>query len=318
MIQILNDVFGTNLKIVKYDNINDLPVYMIANRNIYKAIEDDISFIIVEINDDNIDLKSLINQKSKYEKFLSLPIVFYFNNMNRSIRNSLIRNHISFITSNSQVFIPFIGMHITNSFNNKKNINNKKMMPITQSLFLYMLYICKDSKVIKKDVAKYLNTTKMSITRASEQLESMNILYQERKGKELYMYTKVYGYELFKLAKEFLINPVQETITVEYTKQIDSFPLANESALSKISMLNKPRRKSVAVNKIQMKKYIFNLVDDKWNNNNDIVNIEKWKYDPNIFSQNNIVDPVSLYMSFSFNNDERIEAELNNLLKEKL
>lgn len=318
MEKLLNDIFGTNFKITKYENIGDLPVYMMVNRNIYKAIENNMSFIIVEINDNNIDLKSLINQKNQYESTLSLPIVFYFNNMNKTKRNSLIRNHISFITSNSQIYIPFIGMHINNNFNDKKKISNKKMMPITQCLFLYMLYICKDSKVIKKDVAKYLNRTKMSITRASEQLLSMNILYQERKGKESYMYTKVHGYELFNLAKEYLINPIQETITVEYTKQIDNFILSNTSALSKISMLNKPNRKSVAIDKSQIEKYNFKLIDDKWNDNNDIVNIEKWKYDPNLFSQNNIVDPVSLYMSFSSNYDERIEAEIDKLLKEKL
>lgn len=318
MEEFINEAFGTDFRISEYKKLNNLPVYMISNRVFYKAEDDSISFIIVEIRENNTNIQAIKNQKDKYENSFSMPIVFYFIDMNKSQRDSLIRNRIPFIYSNKQIYIPFIGMYLHNRFTNQKTINNEKMMPITQCLFLYMLYICKENKVIKKDAAKYLNVTKMSITRASEQLQSMNIVFQEKKGKETYMYTKVYGYELFNLAKMYLINPVQETITVNNTKQINDLPLANESALSKLTMLNKPRIQTLALYKSNIDKYKFNIIDEKWNESSDIVNIEKWKYDPNIFSKNNIIDPVSLYMSFETNKDERIEAELENMLKEKL
>ena len=41
-----------------------------------------------------------------------------------------------------------------------------------------------------------------------------------------------------------------------------------------------------------------------------------WKYDPKKFARNGMVDPVSLYMTFVDNMDERIEGALEELLEE--
>lgn len=318
MERILNDIFGTNFTIKEYKQINNLPVYMSINRKFYKVIEDDICFIVVEIENSILGLKELIIQKDKYESEFSKPVVFYFNNVSKHQRDSLIRNRIPFMTKSSQIYIPFIGMHINSILSNEKNINKEKMMPVSQCLFLYMLYISKDSKVIKKDVAEYLKISKMSITRASEQLEAMNIICQEKIGKEIYMYTKKIGRELFESAKQYLINPIQEIVTVTNTKQLNNLPLSNESALSSIAMLNNPRIKSVAIYKAKAREYKFNVIDNKWENNDNVINVEKWKYDPCLFSKNSIVDPVSLYMSLNANKDERIEAEIERMIENNL
>ena len=47
--------------------------------------------------------------------------------------------------------------------------------------------------------------------------------------------------------------------------------------------------------------------------------LEIWKYDPNLLMQNiakeAVVDPLSLYISFTDNQDERIEMALEQIIK---
>ena len=47
-----------------------------------------------------------------------------------------------------------------------------------------------------------------------------------------------------------------------------------------------------------------------------VIQLELWKYDPNLFAKDGIVDPVSLSMCFEENADERIEGSLEDYLEE--
>jgi hypothetical protein len=65
----------------------------------------------------------------------------------------------------------------------------------------------------------------------------------------------------------------------------------------------------------------YNKLNIKVVDNNDIikdknlVKLEIWKYDPSLFVKNNHVDLISLYASLLDNKDERVESELENILK---
>ena len=61
----------------------------------------------------------------------------------------------------------------------KKN-KNDKMMPITQQVFLYLIYKKGISKITKSTVSKETGITKMSVTRATEQLFQMGLITQEK------------------------------------------------------------------------------------------------------------------------------------------
>ena len=44
--------------------------------------------------------------------------------------------------------------------------------------------------------------------------------------------------------------------------------------------------------------------------------VELWKYDPQLFVKNGMVDPVSLAMSLCDMEDERVEGELERYMEE--
>ncbi len=55
-------------------------------------------------------------------------------------------------------------------------------------------------------------------------------------------------------------------------------------------------------------------IDIQWNED-PAVNIELWKYDPSLFAKNGVVDPISLAISLSDNEDERVQGELKEFLE---
>ena len=48
----------------------------------------------------------------------------------------------------------------------------------------------------------------------------------------------------------------------------------------------------------------------------DCLNVQLWKYNPSYFAREGHVDPVSLACTFKGNEDERIEMSIEELLEE--
>ena len=102
----------------------------------------------------------------------------------------------------------------------------------------------------------------------------------------------------------------------ENCNAIQAMPVAGESALAMQSMINPSRIECFAMDKSLEKEYSFEKLDERWEEDKKLVQVEFWKYDPKNFSKNNMVDVVSLYMSLKDVKDERIEEALDEMMEE--
>ena len=81
-------------------------------------------------------------------------------------------------------------------------------------------------------------------------------------------------------------------------------------------MINPPDHTVLAIDKRKHNMEKLEIVE-----NNDLikdsqlVELELWNYDPNLFSYWDHVDPLSLYASLKEETDERLEAALEELLR---
>jgi DNA-binding MarR family transcriptional regulator len=298
--------------------IKGLPVYITARRSFFRLSYYDNDFILVKLSsDERFGVVALEKQAVQISAKAGKPVAFEFENISRAQRDSLLERNIPFISNSGQLYLPFLGMMLSDRFiKRKKETELKKMMPITQALFLYLVYIGKDKLIMKKDAADRLCVTRTSITRASEQLVALDLISQEIRGKEYYMSIKGKGIEIYEKAKPYLINPIQKKITVIKNDIYDSYSLSGESALAKTTMLNSPEIPEYAVYKSDIDLDDVSFVDTKWNPEVEAVNIELWKYDPTLFAKNGIVDPISLALCFEDNADERIESSIEEYLED--
>lgn len=312
----LKSTFGWNCKI-KETNVTGLPLYMKAGRKITEVDAEDCSFLLVFLpEDDRFGTIALQKQSSLYEEKSGLRVAYYFEKLTKVQRNALIDKKIPFISMPDQVYLPFLGVAICNKFPGTKRYSRSKMMPVTQSLFLYLLYNREDKYVLKKQAAEQLHLTRTSITRASEQLRDMGLLTELVCGKEIHMCPVAEGKEYYEMAREYLINPVQKRICIKANQKTEEMSVAGESALSRCSMLGEPKMRIFAIYKgIEYVKK-WTQTDSKWQSDDEMCTVELWKYDPQLFAKNGMVDPVSLAMSLCDMEDERVEGELERYMEE--
>lgn len=314
MIKHQRKIFGIKFDVERINPVG-LPLYLTAGRSFWRYTYSGMSFIIVNIpNDEKFGVIAFEKQRALLEKRFESPVAFSFSYISGRQRDSLIEKNIPFISDAKQLYLPFLGMMLSDRLAQQKQINAEKMMPVTQALFLHILYNSNNKPMLKKDAAEFLCVTRTSITRASDQLLAMDLINQDMIGKECYMMPVMTGKELYKKAKPFLINPVQRVITTD--SDFDSYPFSGESALSICSMLNAPKIPVRAIYKSDVDINEISEIDVRWSSDDSAVNLELWKYDPRLFEKKGVVDPVSLAMSLTENVDERIEASIEEYLEE--
>lgn len=310
------NLFGLVFQAEKLET-KGLPLYLTAGRGLQRLSFADQSFVLVKVpEDERFGVIALEKQAELLSGKYGIPVAFEFDSISRSQRDSMLERNISFISGSDQfLYLPFLGIALSNHFKHPKIVKTEKMMPATQALFLWLLYRAHGKPVMKKDAAKAIGVTRTSLTRASEQLSAMELISQQKSGKEILIKAEYDGIELYRQAKPFLINPVQKIITVQNDRNYDKLPLSGESALAECTILNPPTVPSRSVWKDAVGHDAIQEIDIRWEPKAEPIKLELWKYDPTLFSRHGIADPVSVAMSFENNADERIEGAIEEYLE---
>lgn len=294
-----------------------LPIFMTVGRTFTVISNKEISFLIVEFQENKADIRSLNTQYKKITEKACMPVVFSFAEIKSRERDALIRNGIAFVAENDQLYVPFLGSIFlkTKTYSNPTKLNNEKLQPAAQSVLLFLIYRGTEKGVLKSEVAKILGLTPTSITRASRQLLGIDLIREEKTGREIRIIPQYSGRELFEKSKRFLISPVHKTITVRKEDYNIDTVVAGETALAEYGMLNPPRIATYAVEKNMCSLSDYTETNIQWDSDQELINVEIWKYSPLLFSEDNKVDPISLYCSLMGNPDERIQIELENMIE---
>ena len=311
----LEQYFGCEVKIREYKNKLSLPIFM-TMRDIAMVEIYGVNFAIVDVmKEAELSVAAMKKQKEKYEEALQCPVAYQVALNSVSMRNALVKNGVPFVDLPGNVFLPFMGIVLQDVYK-KQLVKVDKMMPATQMVFLELLYMNDEESALKSEVANKLNLTKTSITRATAQLEEMGLIEQIKSGTEISVKRNCSRKEYYENAKAYLINPVQKVITImRYEATFESFE-AGESALSQVSALNPPR---IVERAIYMGEAVIDqleIADARYEDWDECLNVQLWKYNPSYFAREGRVDPISLACTFKGNEDERIEMCIEELLEE--
>ena len=311
----LEQYFGCEVKIREYKNELSLPIFM-TMRDIAMVEIYGVNFAIIDVmKEAELSVAAMKKQKAKYEEALQCSVAYKVALSSVSMRNALVKNGVPFVDLPGNVFLPFMGIVLQDVYR-KQLVKADKMMPATQMVFLELLYMNDEESALKSEVANKLKLTKTSITRATAQLEEMGLIEQVKSGTEISIKRNCSRKEYYENAKAYLINPVQKVITImRYEATFETFG-AGESALSQLSELNPPRIGECAIYKGEEIIDQLELVDARYEDQDDCLNVQLWKYNPSYFAREGRVDPVSLACTFKGNEDERIEMCIEELLEE--
>ena len=311
----LAEIFGLNVKIENWDGMSKLPLYLRNKREYFVLSMGNVQSVLMKNNSDNFNVSGFEKEMQEIEKYAEMSVILWLDAVSTYQRNALVKNRIPFIVPNSQIYVPELGMCLK-EFCAGKREKVEKMTATTQFLLLYFIYQKKHEEKSQSEIAEYLNMSAMNVSRAVQELQELGLLESRKEGTSKVIKSVATGKELYQLSSGYLQSPVQKKIYVSLKYFDMDLPFAGETALAKKSMLNYPKCTVYAMDKKLLKDIPKEaIVEPKFMTDNDYVEIELWKYNPSIYTADEMVDIVSLVQSLKDVEDERVEMQIEEIME---
>lgn len=275
----------------------ELPFYITERYDMRLAELDSVRCVFLWPKEKLNQIGSLKKQIHRIQMEESLPVVFVFEKMDCYHREAFISARLPFVVSESQLYLPFMGMYLQEKY--MRDIRSSdKLQPFTQLLLFYWYYQ-QENCLCMNDMVKTLGCSAMTVTRAFRQLEETGLFETGKTGVQKYLKGKEEREVILKQLEDVLSTPVAEKIYIdrkglEEGTEVPEYFLSGNSALARMGIEAEEEIPCYAVNK-----KTFHLSGSK-----ELLNaatqaeVQLWKYDPSILAGNGLVDPLSLALSF--------------------
>lgn len=304
------DTLGLTINFKKWNKEKQLPLFILNDYLIQKAIINDIECLSLTPKGDIPTLPAFKKQLSIIREIENVPIFLQLNAISSFRKRNLLENKIPFILKDKMAYLPFMTTYLTNTQYEDKSI--EKISLATQLLFTWILYQ-NANKYYVSDAVKSLGFSNMTLTRAYRQLCTTELFKEHKDGRKIFLTTSLSKVDLFNKMKAYL-QPTFYSQGYILKKEITKdMILAGEFAFSQHTHLNPPKLKTYAIEK----KHSKNIkLQRECYSYDEQVELQIWKYNPLLFSPNpKNIDVISLILSLLGKEDERLDIEIENLLK---
>ncbi|MGV8084164.1 MAG: hypothetical protein AB2L09_11115 [Coriobacteriia bacterium] len=259
--------------------------------------------------------KVLHKHLAQLEKLWDGPIVAIFGDLTSSQRQRLVAAGIAFVVPDRQVYLPMLGLDLRERTRRQPE-ERATLRPAAQALLIWLLYRGAGVVHSSNDVIQALGYERMTLSRSVNELEAAGALVAGSVRKPKTFRLAGPPKAVWDAMQERLTNPVLRVVgATRDAAPLTEAPLAGLSALSRYSNLAEPAVTIRALPSRLLNKLAPTLTaSDEDAEDTDL--IEAWKYDPKLLTENDVVDPLSLYLTLRDTNDERIEQALEEMLME--
>lgn len=219
----------------------------------------------------------------------------------------LVHQHVDFIVPGKQMFIPSLLIDIKKPVNRDADIKDA-ITPFTQFMLLYHLEVESIDGMSSKKLWYKFDASYATVNRAVRWMVEHGLAETESTKEHRIRFVKK-GRELWEDALQYLTNPVARFMRTDNPPKDALYSGIN--ALAFYTMLNQAEDWNFAISKDDLKTH-----PDLGTSNEGETALEVWKYDPHKLSNANVVDRLSLYLLLKDNEDERVQMQLENLIKE--
>ncbi|MHC4872882.1 MAG: hypothetical protein ACYTFY_13655 [Planctomycetota bacterium] len=312
----LFDTLGIEITLKVWKGNKTLPFFLRNSCVFYEAnlLETTCLFVLDQRNEEQSP-DSIRKQIEQVQNKHSGVVVYTRDRITSYNRKRLIDRKISFVVPGNQMYLPVFGVDLREHF---KALAGKvdKFTPSAQALVIYLLFNKCLTGVTPSQMAPVLGYSAMTMTRAFDELENAGIgVFSFNDRKRILTISEKQGGQFFwEKALPFLSSPVKKEIYIEQLSGSLSANRAGLTALSNYSMLATPDKVVVAIDSADWKAKRGD-VDECPNIEQGAVKVELWKYNPDMFARENTVDPLSLYLSLRDDQDERVEAALEEMME---
>lgn len=306
-----------HLKVYKKDSNFDykksIPFIVKKSYDISVINIEDVDCVVLTPTDEEI--KSIKKHLLLFSESLAMPIILNISDVTNSTKKYLIENNISFVSSDT-VYLPQLLIYLKDISNKPKKKIHTKISKLAQMILIFELLNKNKNEINIYNCAEKFNVTQMSASRVLKELYEFDYLNLETIGRK-----KIYHLNSDINIDEILLtlkNPKIEDIYIKVSdlKYFDTQILSSFSALSHYADIMN-NENIYAIDKEYFTKNInknnqIEIYNEKYDNS--LTQIELWKYQPNLI-QENIIDPISLYLSLKEDFDKE-DTRLQNSIDE--
>jgi DNA-binding MarR family transcriptional regulator len=245
------------------------------------------------------------------------PVILLLDQTTAAVRRQMIERRIGFLAPGSQLYIPEVLLDWRERGVRARPEPAERIAPTTQLVVTAALLGERLDDVNLTELAGRFDVAIMSMTRALDELETLQIAKARHIGRQRRLHFTMQGRELWDFVKDRLQSPVRKLRTIQGDLDETVAPRAGESALAHYTMLASPRIVRRAIDATRWKELAPRLTNvDEAGFDDDRIELETWRYDPVVLAKDGVVDPISLYLSVRHDKDERIEQAAEQLLEQ--
>jgi hypothetical protein len=304
----------SNVNIKPWKGQSNLSMLMQSYYNYYSTVILSVPCVLVDVIGETFAINVIEKHMQNIKRVFDGQIVFCFKELSSYRRKSLIERRIPFLINNGQMYLPFLGLDLLKS-PSKISKSDEAFTINGQKVYIYFIYN-KGLVINATELAFKLKTTKMSASRALNELEKLGLLASHIAGNQMRSkyYQQIEESRFIENGFDYLTSPFSKKVYVE--KAPTASYISGLEALSLNSMLNPPKNKVRAIYKKLYQKLKLEVINNSdIVKDNSLVELEIWRYDPELFTKNEFVDPLSLYVALKNDKDERVQQALDESLR---
>lgn len=317
----LKEVLGITPLVQPWQEAQELPLFLRQGYTFFSA--EILNTAVLLAIDKDRELRSpttISRQLQEVEKRCSKPVVFVRDQLASFQRKRLIEQKTAFVIPGNQMYLPMLAIDLREHFRQLHDVS-PKLSPATQATVIHMVLRSQGEELNSKEVAGCLGYTKMTMSRTFNELENLELVEILYRGRERVLIPPQDRRMLWTKAQPFLQSPIKSVHHVSRFDGVGSLirnigTIAGLSALARYSMLADSRAPVIAVKSKQWREQLESLPQVKMHSDDpDALSVEVWNYDPQLFSDNGVVDRLSLYLSLKHVADERVEMALEEMME---
>lgn len=316
VINYINEVLGikVNYKKVAPEKLRKLPFFLAKGYD-FGEIELFNQRIVLMLLKDDFTTDKLRTHILKVQNDLDVIVVAVIPVVDSYKRLRLIEKNVQFIVPGKQMYMPDLLISLREYGNNRlEDQQPANMQPAAQLILLYHLQVEPLEGFNLGEIAKKLLYDPMTITRAAFYFQNTGLCRIEGTKEKFLKFDKT-KHELWNIAEPKMSNPVNKIQYYTGYTLDKNLKKTNINALAHYTDINNDQLEFLAM-RPGYGKFIIgaNLkpIDPMEGN----VCIEEWKYDPALLTQTEYIDPLSLYLCFRENKNERIEMAREKLIEQ--
>ena len=312
----LQESLGLKINPRRWRKSDSLPFFL---RDPYDFYEVEIlgrqNLLMVSRNESEQTPAILKKHIQEVQKKWDCEVIYVCRQVHSYDRRRLIDYKISFVIPQNQMYLPLLGLDLRQHF---KRVRDERTLlsPSTQAIVIYALVNGTGRPQTVKELAHFYGYSPMTIVRALDEIELNELGSTFSQGRHRVLRFDLSKKELWDKAQNLMRSPVGKRVWVDYGAKALLRIQAGLTALAFYSMLAAPPRPVFAVslaywNECKRHGDINELPAPEPN----AYDVEIWHYDPVLSAMQGVVDQFSLYLSLRGDEDERVAASLEEMMK---